>query len=99
MEQFLNVNLGNLITILAFLVGGIVFANTIKIRVQNLTDSFKGIQQEVSELKAVVITIARQEERMTAMDQRMLLQGQRVDGVADKVNHMLLVSYDKKENK
>lgn len=99
MEQFLNVNLGNIITIISFLVGGIVFANTIKIRVQGLTDGFKSIQEEVHELKTVVVTIARQEERLTAMDQRMLMQGQRVDNVADKVNHMLLTSYDKKENK
>lgn len=97
MEQFFTVNFGNIITIISFIVGGVVFANTIKIRVQTLSDSFKTIQQEVSELKAVVVSIARQEERMTAMDQRMLMQGQRVDSVADKVNHMLLVSYDRKE--
>lgn len=99
MEEFLRVNLGNVLTILTFIVGGVMFANTVRVKVDNLGERFDGIQEEVSELKAVLVNIARQEERITAMDQRMMLQGNRIDSVADKVNHILLESYAESHSK
>ena len=88
MTDFLQINLGNVLTIVAFFVGGTGFVYTlrsdIKIhadRMAAMSDRFGVVEIKMERLSEVVVSLARQEERMTAMDQRMLLQGQRIDEV------------------
>lgn len=40
------------------------------------------VETRLSKVEEVVITLARQEERLNAMDQRLLAQGQRIDSQA-----------------
>ena len=79
MENFLSFNLGNAVTIISFIVGGIMFVNTIRKDVSYQGDRLTDIEEEMKKMREVIITIARQEERMSAMDQRMLSQGARID--------------------
>jgi len=53
--------------------GGLVYA------VNNLGKRMVGLELEMKQMVTVLVTQGRQEERMTAMDQRVLAQGQRLD--------------------
>lgn len=83
MDEFLRVNLGNILTIITFLTGGVYFVSTIKASVEAQGGRLISVESEIHELRKVVVAMARQEERMNAMDQRMLAQGMRID----KLNH------------
>lgn len=83
--DFLQVNLGNLLTILTFLLGGTGFAYTIKSEVRHQADKLASIEGELVELRKVLISMARYEERLNAMDQRMLMQGQRIDSQGERI--------------
>jgi len=62
-EILLN-NLGNIILAFSIVFGGVMFINSLSFRLS-------AIEKELSKLSEVVITIARQEERMNSLDQRM----------------------------
>jgi len=53
--------------------GGLVYA------VNNLSKRMIGLEVEMKQMVTVMVTQGRQEERMNAMDQRVLAQGQRLD--------------------
>lgn len=74
-----SINLGNIITIIT--VGGGIIGTFVAMRttVTSMKGEMIDLKQEVKKLADVLISVARQEERLTAMDQRMLLQGQRID--------------------
>jgi len=82
MQDFFSINLGHLLTIAAFLVGGVAFAYTIKGDVGRLGDRMKPVEDELIRLREVVVALARQEERINAMDARMLAQGKRFDEIS-----------------
>jgi len=86
MENFLSFNLGNLVTIVSFIVGGIMFVNTIRKDVSYQGERLTNIEEEMKKMREVIISIARQEERMSAMDQRMLSQGARIDDVIRRLD-------------
>jgi len=81
-SEFLHFTFGNAVTILSFFVGMVVFAYTIKGDVKAQFHRLGSIETELTELRKIVVALARQEERLTAMDQRMLVQGQRIDAQA-----------------
>jgi len=74
-----SVNLGNLLTIVAIGGGLIATFVTMRTNVKGMHDELVDMKQEVKKLAEVLISVARQEERLTAMDQRLLAQGQRLD--------------------
>ena len=86
MENFLSFNLGNVITIISFIVGGIMFVNTIRKDVSYQGERLTNIEDEMKKMRDVMVSIARQEERMSAMDQRMLSQGARIDDVIRRLD-------------
>lgn len=86
--MFELIGLGNLLTILSFLVGGVAFAATIKSSVNSQTGRLSSIESEIQELRKVMITMARQEERLMALDQRMLAQGQRIDAQSARLTSL-----------
>jgi Flp pilus assembly protein TadB len=88
MEEFLHINFGNLLTIFTFLSGMVAFAYTIKTDVRVQSVRLEAIEDELSELRKVVVTMARQEERINAMDMRMLEQGKRVDAQGGRLTSL-----------
>jgi hypothetical protein len=87
MENFLSFTLGNAVTIVSFIVGGIMFVNTIRKDVSYQGERLTGVEEEMKKMREVMISIARQEERMSAMDQRMLAQGARIDDLVRRSDH------------
>ena len=81
--DFLVVNLGNVLTIASFIVGGMWFISTMKnsielliIRIGNLETAHKEQKTEVKKLADVLITLGRYEERFL-----------RVEGMLDDLRH------------
>src|SRR5882672_2214573 len=89
MDQFLQVNLGQILQVGALLLGvGMMF--------QSLKSDIKDHARRLSavETALIVVTsdrevIGRLDERMIAMDQRMLSQGQRIDSQGTILNGRL----------
>lgn len=84
-----TVNLGNALTIVSFIGGGIIFVVTIRGRVDALTGRISFVEQELKKLLEVLIEQTRHSERMTAMSARMLALEQRHDQLAERVNRRL----------
>jgi len=87
MENFLSFTLGNAVTIISFIVGGIMFVNTIRKDVSYQGERLAGVEDEMKKMRDVMISIARQEERMSAMDQRVLAQGVRIDDLIRRFDY------------
>jgi len=83
MEQFLASNLVSILQLLAFIGGGIWIVSSMKSVQDVQSRRLESVEIELSRLREVVVAIARQEERLNAMDQRMLTQGKRLDRMAD----------------
>jgi len=71
--------------LVSFIGGGIWIVSAMKSVQQNQSIRIEAVEKELFELRKVIVAIARQEERMTAMDQRMLAQGSRLDRVANQL--------------
>ncbi len=84
-----SVNLGNALTIVSFIGGGIIFVVTMRGRVDALTGRISFVEQELRKLLEVLIEQGRHTERMAAMDMRIQAQGQRLDALANRVNRKL----------
>ena len=92
----LTVNLGNLLTILSFIGGGIYFVILVRSKVEivsrdtaELKSETEMMRQELKKLTDVMIVQGRQDERITAMDQRMVNQGKRIDDTVRRINTYL----------
>jgi hypothetical protein len=86
MEQFLAVNLVSIVQLVAFVGGGIWIVSAMKSVQEIQSQRLERVEQELFQLRNVVVDLARQSERLNAMDQRMLSQGKRLDRLADKVS-------------
>ena len=84
-----SINLGNALTIVSFIGGGIIFVVTIRGRVDALTGRISFVEQELRKLLEVLIEQGRHTERMAAMDLRIQAQGQRLDMLTNRVNRRL----------
>ena len=62
-------------------ISGFVALGSLKNEIKHQGERLKNVDSEISKLRDVVVELARQEERLTAMDQRMLSQGQRIDRI------------------
>jgi len=87
--EFFTVTLGNLLSAIAFIIGGVSFAYTIRGDVKSAVLRLDNVERELHELRKVVVSIARQEERMNAIDQRLLAQGQRMDDCVRRLDRYL----------
>lgn len=65
-----SVNLGNLLTIVSFLVGGLVFVLVMKNQIELLGVRIAMIETALNGFKGVLETLARQDERLGAMAQQ-----------------------------
>ncbi len=85
MEQFLAVNLVSILQLITFIGGGVWIVSAMK-QVQEIqSNRLANIESELFQLRTVVVDIARQGERLNAMDQRMLAQGNRLDRIANQL--------------
>lgn len=84
----LNISLGNILTMIAFFLGGLGFLWTMKGDLRVTAIRLSSIDEELTELRKVVVTMARQEERILALDDRMLAQGKRVDAQGDRITSL-----------
>ncbi len=63
-----------------------MFANTIRKDVTYHGDRLANVEEEMKKIRDVMVSIARQEERMSAMDQRILAQGARIDELTKRIS-------------
>lgn len=82
----LTVNLGNLLTIGAFLAGGLGFVYTVRGRVDALSSRLFVLESEIRRMVDVLVQQGRHEERMNAMDARVANQGMRLDDLTRRFN-------------
>src|SRR3989304_9913177 len=73
-----NISLGNALTIVSFLVGGVVFVVAVRGQVDALAGRMAFVEQELRKLLEILIQQGRHDERMAAMDSRIQAQGQRL---------------------
>jgi hypothetical protein len=73
----LTVNLGNLITIAGFIIGGWIFVwamrsrlDILTIEIQVLKDNSSEQSKQLIEFAKALVNLARQEERVSALDRR-----------------------------
>jgi|SRR5215467_8015092 len=88
MDQFFSVNVLQIVQLLALVGGGFWAVSALKTSQTYQAERLERVEIEVGELRKVVVNIARQEERMTAMDQRMMAQGSRIDAQGERLTSM-----------
>lgn len=89
MDSFLQVNLGQILQVVIILLGIGMMYQSIKDSLKHHDERLVKMEREVSEVRGVMVMLARQEERYNAMDQRMLAQGTRIDSQATIINGRL----------
>jgi hypothetical protein len=80
--EFLTINLGNVLTIISFLIGGTAFAYTIRGDVRLHGQRLGLLESEIRSLREVVVSVARQDERLVAMETRLNEHGKRLYEIA-----------------
>ena len=75
--NFLNIDVGNILTIVSFLVGGVTFAYTIRndvsvinSKISYTTDRLETVELEIKKISEILVSMARQDERLNAMEKR-----------------------------
>lgn len=79
MEQFFQFNVGQIVQTLVVVILGIFALGQLRQELSQHGDHLKNLDVEVSEVRKVMVQIARQEERLSAVDYRLNLQGKRLD--------------------
>lgn len=89
----LTISLGNLLTIVAFIGGGVAFAYTIKtdtkvtdLKYTIIAASMDDFKLEMKNLTKVVTEQALQNKRMDYLEERQTSQGQRLDEAVKRIN-------------
>ena len=77
MGDFWSLNIGQIITLAAYLIGGVAFVMALKsdvravnVDVGNLKNAVEAIEKDITKLTDVLVSLGRQDERLNAMDQR-----------------------------
>ena len=83
--DFWNISLGNLITIVIMLAGGVGFVYTIRGRVDVLSNRVLRVEEGMKQLIQVLIDQGRADERMTSMQTQLNQQGKRLDETAERL--------------
>lgn len=84
-----TVNLGNLLTIASMFVVGLGYLYTMKDKIESMSARLLVLEGELKKLIDVLIQQGKHEERMLAMDARMVNQGQRLDDLIKRFNEQL----------
>lgn len=97
MDEFLHINLGNLLTIFSFLIGGTAFAYTIRsdLNIQTMRMNLlheqnvlrlTTLENEIKILREVVVDQAEQRSELRALADRLGLFERRFDQVLQHLN-------------
>lgn len=86
MFDWVSNNFGNIISIVGMFAVGIGFLYTMKDKIDNMSTRLLVLEGELKKLIDVLIAQGRQEERISALDQRMVAQGIRLDALTDRFN-------------
>lgn len=80
-DQFLQFNLQGLLETVS-LIGTVFIAfGSMKTEIRHQGEGLLHLDKRVDKMETAFIQLARQDERMNAMDQRMLSQGKRIDQI------------------
>lgn len=86
MLEAFGIRIGDVLTIIAFLGGGVGFVYTIRGRVDALSAQVVTMQTELKKLVDIMVMQGRHSERIDALDERVLAQGKRTDELATRFN-------------
>lgn len=89
----LSINLGNVLTILSFIIGGLFFISNVKSDVRVLDMRLTAVDAQLEDFKIqqakvndILIAMATATGRANAMEERILAQGRRLDEIITRVN-------------
>jgi hypothetical protein len=89
----LSISLGNLLTVGAFIIGGIAFAYSIKsdtkifqMRFSMIDTQMEDFKDEIKKLVEIVIEQTRQSGRIDRVEERQLQEGKRVDRLEERMS-------------
>ena len=81
-----SVSVGNLLTILSFLIVATGTVYTLRGRVDAISNRLLSFEGEIRRLTDILVIQGRHEERMAAMDGRLSNQGSRLDDLTRRFN-------------
>lgn len=88
MFDWVSNNIGNIVSIVGMFAVGIGFLYSMKDKIDNMSTRLLVLEGELKKLIDVLIAQGRQEERISALDQRMVAQGIRLDDLAKRFNNL-----------
>lgn len=77
--EFFQINVGQIAQVVVVLFGFGVMFQQLRGDIKNQGIRLEKVEAQLGQLNSVLVSEARQDERISAMDQRMLAQGQRLD--------------------
>lgn len=83
-----SLNFGNLLTIIILGAGVVGFIYTLRGRVDDLSHRFLAMEGELRKMVEILVMQGRHDERMSAMDTRIAQQGERLDDLTRRFNHV-----------
>ncbi len=89
MEQFFQINIGQIAQVIVVLVGFGVMFQQLRGDIKNQGVRLGKVETKLDQMQSILVSEARQDERIAAMDQRMLAQGTRIDSTATILNGRL----------
>lgn len=89
MEQFLQINIGQIVQLVGVLVGFVIMFQKLRDDIKYQGARLVNVEKQLDQVQTIVVGAARQDERIAAMDQRMLAQGTRIDSTATILNGRL----------
>lgn len=84
-----TINLGHIFTMLSFIIVGSGVVYTMVGRIEGMSGRLRVLEEDIKTLITVLIQQGKQEERMTAMDLRMVNQAARLDDLTRRYNDKL----------
>ncbi len=84
-----SINFGHFLTIIVLGSGGIGFVYTMRGRIDALGERLGSAENELRKLVELQVAQGRHDERINAMDARMIAQGQRIDENIARVNRLI----------
>lgn len=88
MDWLVN-NLGSIVPVFTALVATIVTIVTIKGDVKHLSLKIDKLEKKTDDLEAVVLSLAKQEGRIYALEQIVIQQGHRLDSTATRIDKVM----------
>ena len=89
MLEQIGLRVGDVLTIIAFLGGGVGFVYTMRGRIDGLSSQVISMQAELRKLVEIMVIQGRHAERMAAMDERISAQGRRLDDLTSRFNKQI----------